>query len=118
SVRSPPAAAHAGGSRWCQRSLQKSRQQPAVDILEGRFAGTVMAAGQDGHLVSNVQCAELTNQILGKFDGKGQVVSRVDEQRLAVPQSLEIPPRADGLPQRSQQPQLDVAVQSLSDVLS
>ena len=56
------------------------------------------------------------DQILGQIDRERQIVSRVDEQRLAIAQPLEIPARADRLPQRAQQIELDVAVEPFAHV--
>ena len=62
------------------------------------------------------QLAERAHQILRQIDRERQVVPRVDQQRLAIAQPLEIPARADRLPQRAQQIELDVAVEPLAHV--
>ena len=71
--------------------LQKPRQNPAVDELERRLAGAVVAAAQHRDLVRDAELAERADQILREIDRKRQVVARVDEQRLPIAQPLEIP---------------------------
>ena len=100
-----------------QRSLQESRQNPAIEVLERRLPGAVVAAAQDGDFVRDAELAELAHQILREIDRKRQVVARVDEQRLPIAQAIEIPARADRLPQRAQRVELDVAVEPLAHVL-
>src|SRR5439155_8301551 len=87
-----------------------------VDILEGHLAGAVMAARQNGELVRDAELPEFSDEIFGKIDGKGEVVAGIDEERPPAAHAIEKQARADRRPQRAQQIEIDVTVESLAHV--
>ena len=55
------------GTLDVERALEEPRQDEAIDKLERRLAGGVMAAAERGDLVRNVQLAKRRDEILGQI---------------------------------------------------
>jgi hypothetical protein len=56
------------------------------------------------------------HQLLREIDRERQIVPSVDKQRPPIAETLEVPSGTDWLPERAQQVELDMAVQSFTHV--